>query len=138
MATSRRTELMLAVGIVILGALFARAVYIPPYAERHVANAEVKYDIEVGSPSKWFSAWSVGDGVVYAVIAADPSGGKLGVEVRDPAYRFIRAGFAWLVWLVTFGQEKLIPYGMAGVGGLAVLGSLILAARLRPRLGARA
>lgn len=134
----RRTEIALVVLIVALGACFARAAYIPPFADRHVALASEKYDIDFGTPPKWFSAWSIGDGQAFAVIAADPTGGKLGEEIREPAYRFARAGFGWLAALMSLGEETWIPYGMALVGALAIVGNLLLAVKLRPRLGPKA
>jgi hypothetical protein len=138
MAGPRRIELILMGLIMVLGAYLVRDAYIPPYSDRHIAIAEEKYRIEVGSPSEWFSAWSIGDGVVYAVIAADPTGAKLGVEIKEPAYRFSRAGFAWVVWLVTLGEETRIPYGLAAVGAAAMIANLALASLLRPRLGPKA
>lgn len=138
MAAPRRIELILAILVVVSGALFARAAYIPPFPDRHVALASERYDTEFGAPSEWFSAWSVGDGVVYAVIAADPTGGKLGVEIKEPGYRFARAGYGWAVAIVSLGEENLIPHGLAAVGVIALTATVVLAIRLRYRLGAKA
>lgn len=138
MAGNRRNEIILVALIVVLGALFVRAAYIPPYPDRHVAIASEKYDIDFGTPPKWFSAWSIGDGQAFAVIAADPTGGKLGVEIKEPAYRFARAGFGWVAAALTFGDSTLIPYAMAVVGAAALLGNLLIAVHLRDRLGPKA
>ncbi len=83
----------------------------------------------------WFSAWTLGDGQAFAVIASDPLGLEFGDDLKDPGYRYQRAGYAWLVWVGSAGQPNLIPYAMAAVGGLAVIGTLILAISLRKRQG---
>ena len=59
--------------IVGLVALYARAEYIPAAPDRHVELAEARFDLDVGPVNRWFSAWSIGDGQAFAVIAADPS-----------------------------------------------------------------
>ena len=92
MLKEHRLEIVLAGAIVVMGAFYARAVYIPTWADRHVEVASEKLNLEFGDPSRWFSAWSIGDGQAYAVIAADPSGVKLGQEIKEPAYRFSRKG----------------------------------------------
>lgn len=134
---SYRFEILVVTAIVTLTAVYVRAEYIPPYAERHVAIAAEKYDLEVGSPGPWFSAWSVGDGQAFAVIAADPTGKKLSQEIKEPAYRFSRAGYGWLAAAASFGQDRWIPYGMALVGGVALAGVLWITVSLRKSLGPR-
>ncbi len=124
--------------IVISVALWARYEYIPPFADRHVEVAAERYDLDISEPGAWFSAWSLGDGQAFAVIAADPSGVKLSGEIKEPAYRYTRAGYGWAATLGSLGRETWIPYGLAVVGTLAIVGTLALAARLRDRLGARA
>lgn len=138
MKRPQRLELILVILVVAAGALYARAAYIPPFADRHVSLASERYDTEFGSPPKWFSAWAIGDGVVYAVIAADPSGGKLGVEIKEPGYRFARAGYGWAVGLVSLGNSEHIPYALALVGVMAMVATLVLAIRLRTQLGPKA
>lgn len=123
--------------IVILGAFYARAEYIPPYSERHVELAEEKYDLDLADPGPWFSAWSIGDGQAFAVIAADPTGMKLAEEIKEPAYRYTRAGYGWLAAGASFGQERWVPYGLALAGALALVGTIALAVSLRERLGPR-
>ena len=137
MLKEHRLEIILAATIVVLGAFYARAAYIPTWAERHVEIASDELNIELGEPSRWFSAWSIGDGKAYAAIAADPSGVKLGQEIKEPAYRFSRAGYSWLAAAVTLGKDALVPYGMALVGAASLAGTLALAIALRGRLGWR-
>ena len=137
MAREHRIEIVLVVVIVLTASLGVRAAYIPLAYEQHVERAAQTLDLSLGEPSKWFSAWSVGDGQAYAVIAADPSGVKLGREIKEPAYRFSRAGYSWLAAAVTLGKDRLVPYGMAIAGGVSLLGVLLLAVSLRVRLGPR-
>ena len=124
--------------IVVLGAVLVRSEWIPPFAERHVEVAAESYELDLGEPNRWLSAWSIGDGQAFAVIAADPTGMKLSREIKEPVYRFSRAGYGWLAAIASLGQERLIPFGMALVGALALAGNLVLAIRLRYELGARA
>ncbi len=138
MIRERRLEITLVAIIVVLGAFYARAAYIPTWADRHVEVAAEKLNLDVGEPTKWFSAWSIGDGQAYAVIAADPSGVNLGQEIKEPAYRFSRAGYSWLAALVTLGNDDFVPYGLALVGAVSLIGTLALAIVLRGRLGWRA
>lgn len=133
-----RLEILLATLIVVAGALSVREAFIPPFPERQVVLAGEKYDLDLGEPNRWFSAWSVGDGQAFAVIAADPAGVKLSEEVKEPAYRLSRAGFGWLSAVVSLGQQRWIPYAMALVGAAAVLGTLWLAGAIREALGAKA
>lgn len=132
---NKRFEIVVAALLVGAGAFFVRAEYIPPEAEKHVEVAASRYELDLGEPNRWFAAWSIGDGQAFAVIAADPSGMKLSTEIKEPHYRFSRAGYGWLSYFGSLGQERFIPYGMALIGGLAVLGNLILAVSLRSRLG---
>lgn len=64
-----------------------------PHLRGHVEVSEQKYEFEVGEPGKWFTAWSLGDGQAYAMIAADPSGELLATNISEAGYRFARAGF---------------------------------------------
>lgn len=129
---------MLAAAVVAVVAFWARAVYVPPFADRHVAASEEKYHYDVGIPGEWFSAWSLGDGQAYVLIALDPTGDKLAEEVEISAYRFTRAGYGWATWVFSLGRARLVPYALAVVGGLAVVANLAVAVRLRERLGPRA
>ena len=138
MAKKHRFEALLVVAIVLLAALGARAAYIPVFYEEHVERAAETFDLSLGEPSRWFSAWSLGDGQAFATITADPSGGKLGERIKGPAYRFSRAGYSWLASALTLGNESWVPYGMALAGALAVIGILVLAMSLRERLGPKA
>lgn len=130
-------EIALVLIIVVVTAVFVRYVYIPPYPELQVASSEQKYDYDVGDPGPWFSAWSVGDGQAYALIALDPTGMKLDQEIDETTYRFARAGYGWLAAILSFGQPSLVPYAMAAVSLLSLVGVLVAAVRLRPRLGPR-
>ena len=137
MEMSRPLEYVLVALIVIGGAYYVRGEYIPPFPERHIENAEEKYDLDIGEPGPWFSAWSIGDGQAFAVIAADPSGMKLSVEIKEPAYRFTRASFGWLAAAASFGQEAWIPYGLAVVGVVSLAATVAFAMSVRERLGPR-
>lgn len=137
MVMNRRYEFILIILIVVAGALYARAEYIPTFSDRHVENAEEKYGLDVGDPGPWFSAWSIGDGQAFAVIAADPTGMKLSAEIEEAAYRYSRAGFAWIVAAASLGHEDWIPYGMAVVGILSLLAITWLAISLRDQVGVR-
>lgn len=116
-------------------AVFVRYLYIPPFPDLQVAASEEKYDYEVGEPGPWFSAWSVGDGQAYALIAIDPSGQKLDEEIEETTYRFSRAGYGWLAAAASMGQNDWVPYGLAVAGAAAIIGVLAAATALRPRLG---
>lgn len=135
MRREHRIEVVIVSAIVLLTAFYVRAEYIPPWAERNLEIAAEKWDLPVSNVDPWFSAWTLGDGQAFAVIASDPLGLGLGDDLRDPGYRYQRAGFSWLVWAGSGGQARLIPYAMAAVGGLALIGTLILAISLRDRLG---
>ncbi|MFQ5523849.1 MAG: hypothetical protein ACE5F5_09770 [Acidimicrobiia bacterium] len=128
-------EVVLAVLITVATAFYARAAYVPTWADRHVALAEDRLGIDVGDPSPWFSAWALGDGQAFALIAADPSGQRLAAVVGEPAYRFSRAAYGWAAWAVTLGNEEKVPQALALVGVLAVSGNLAVAVHLRRRLG---
>ena len=121
--------------IVLLTAFYVRAEYIPPWADRNLEIAEEKWGLPVAEAGEWFSAWTLGDGQAFAVIAADPLGLEFGDELREPGYRFQRAGYSWLAWAASAGQPRLVPYALALVGALAVVGTLVLAISLRDRLG---
>jgi hypothetical protein len=135
MRREHRVEVLVVSVIVLLTAYYVRAEYIPPWAERNLELAEEKWDLPVAEVGPWFAAWTLGDGQAFAVIASDPLGLEFGDDLRDPGYRYQRAGFSWLVWAATGGQAGLIPYAMAAVGALALLGTLTLAISLRGRLG---
>jgi hypothetical protein len=138
MSSRHRLEVLLAVAVVVLGALWVRAVYVPSFADRHVAASEQRYHFDVGDPGPWFSAWSLGDGQAFALIALDPTGHKLDDEVKISAYRFTRAGYGWAVWAASLGRARAVPYALAAVGALAVIANLVLAVHLRGRIGPRA
>ena len=132
---NRTAELTIVVGIVLLAAFYARSEYIPPWAERNLEIAEEKWELPVSDVGPWFSAWTLGDGQAFAVIAADPLGLRFGDDLRDPGYRYQRAGYSWLGWAASAGQAKFVPYGLAFVGAVAVIGTLLLSISLRARLG---
>lgn len=136
-ATSRR-ELILVCLVVAFLAIGVRGLYVPSFADRHVAVSEEKYGFDVGDPGPWFSAWSLGDGQAYVLIAIDPTGRKLAEEIPEAGYRYARAGYGWLGWGFSAGQSDLVPYSLALVGALSVMGALWIAIRVRPRLGPRA
>jgi len=94
--------------------------------------------LQVNGVGRWFSAWATGDGQAFAIMAADPLGLDEGWHLTQPGFRYLRVGFSWLVWIASLGQERWIPYAMAMVGALAIAGTFLLAARLRPALGLRA
>lgn len=138
MLQGHRLEIMLACAVVVLLAFLVRREYIPPFPERQVQVSEEKYDYDVGEPSQWFSAWSVGDGQAYVLIALDPSGRKLAEEIPEAGYRYARAGYGWTGFLVSFGRDHFVPQALAIVGALAMLGVLAMAISLRGRVGPRA
>lgn len=138
MIRKRPLEIMLVSVIVLLFAFYARYEYIPNFGDQHVAVASERYNIDFGQPGPWFSAWSLGDGQAFAVIAADPTGGLLGVEVKEPVYRFARAGYGWLAGALIFGNTHLIPFALAAVGSASVIALLLVAVKLRDRLGPKA
>jgi hypothetical protein len=130
-----RLEVLVVSVIVLLAAFYVRAEYIPPWAERNLEIAEEKWDLPVSDVDPWFSAWTQGDGQAFAVIAADPLGLEFGDVLREPGYRYQRAGYSWLAWAASAGQPGWVPYGLALVGALAVVGTLGMAIKLRERLG---
>lgn len=135
MEDRRRLEIFAVAAIVVITAFYARAEYVPTWSDRHLAEAADTWGLPVENAGPWFSAWTLGDGQAFAIIASDPLGLEFGQVLRDPGYRFARAGYSWLTWMVTAGQHQLIPYGLAVVGGLALLATLVTAIVLRERLG---
>lgn len=138
MLKASKREVILVTLLVVLVAFYARSIAIPTFSDRHVVVAEEKYDYDVGDPGPWFSAWSLGDGQAFAMIALDPTGGKLGSEISESGYRFARAGFGWLVWSLSLGDAEAIPYALGLASALSVLGVLLSAIWLRPTIGPRA
>ena len=132
-----RLEIILVVAIVAVVAVYVRWAYIPSFSDRHVEISEEKYDFDVGEPGPWFSAWSLGDGQAYVLIALDPTGGKLAEEIPEAGYRFARAGYGWAGWAVSLGRADFVPYALALVGAVCLVGVLALAVRMRPVLGPR-
>lgn len=74
MTRRHRTEVLLVAAIVIMFAFYVRWEYRPFEFERHVNVFEDTYGVDVGEPGRWFSAWALGDGQAYALIATDPGG----------------------------------------------------------------
>jgi hypothetical protein len=132
-----RLEVALVAAIVFVAGLGLRWIAIPTWADRHVAVAEEKYDFEVGQPGPWFSAWSLGDGQAYALIALDPTGDQMAAGIREAGYRFARAGYGWAAWAVSLGNDVFVPYALAVVGAAALVGVFVVAVRMRNRLGPR-
>lgn len=132
-----RREIFLLVLLVVLTAAYVRWTYIPSFSDRHVAVSEEKYDFDVGEPGPWFSAWSLGDGQAYVLIALDPSGAKLAEEIPEAGYRFARAGYGWAGWAASLGRADFVPYALALVGALCLVGVLAVSVRMRPVLGPR-
>jgi hypothetical protein len=130
-----RREIWLVALLVVITAVWCRYVWIPGPWREGLQFADDVWRIPVTGVGKWFSAWTVGDGQAFAVIAADPLGLDQGWELSQPAYRYSRAGFGWLAWVVSLGQSAWVPYGMAIVGTVSVVGAFVLAVRLRPELG---
>jgi len=118
--------------------LGARAAYQPVDPATQIERVESTYNLELGDANPWFSAWALGDGQAYALIAADISGQKLADYVQETTYRFARAGFGWMAGAFSLGREPLIPYGLALAGALALVGVIVATVMLRPRLGPRA
>lgn len=137
MIRKHRFEITLVVLIVAVVAIYVRWDAIPAFPDRHVAGFEDTYGVEVGDPGPWFSAWALGDGQAYALIGVDPTGESLAAEIREAGYRFARAGYGWAVWVVSLGRDEAVPYALAAVGVLSLVGVAIVAIRLRPRLGPR-
>jgi hypothetical protein len=135
MLKEHRLEIILVSVAVVLAAFYARSQYIPPFPERQVDVSEQRYHFDVGDPGPWFSAWSVGDGQAFVLIALDPTGRKLAEEVGIPTYRFVRAGYGWLGWVMSLGRAEWVPYALALVGALSIAATLALAIRLRGVLG---
>ena len=135
MRREHRFEIVVVSLIALMTAFYVRAEYIPPWADQNLELAVEKWGLPVSDVGPWFSAWTLGDGQAFAVIASDPLGLEIGDELRDPGYRYQRAGYSWLVWAGSGGQPGLIPYALAAVGGLAIIGILILAISRRERLG---
>lgn len=138
MLRKHRLEIVLVAAIALTTAFYVRASYIPSFSDRHVDVAEQKYDYDVGEPGSWFSAWSLGDGQAFVMIALDPSGNKLDEEIDEAGYRFARAGYGWATYAAALGQNEAIPYALAIVGTASLVALIVMAVRLRPRLGRRA
>ncbi len=121
-----------------LTAVLYRYAWIPDSWTSILENFERTTGLDVGGVGAWFSGWATGDGQTFALIAADPLGLDEGWQLTQPVYRYGRAGFGWLAWLASLGQEQWVPYGLAIAGATAVVGTFLVAMRLRPRLGVRA
>jgi hypothetical protein len=132
-----RLEILLIAAIVFASAVFVRWLYIPTWADRHIELSEERYEFDVGEPGQWFSAWSLGDGQAYVMIAVDPRGGLIDSQISEAGYRFARAGYGWATWAISLGQETLVPYALAIVGALSLAGVVLVATRMRPILGPR-
>lgn len=130
-----RREILLVALVVAMVTIGYRWAWTAPLWQEHLASASELWGIPVEDAGRWFSAWTVGDGQAYALIASDPLGLDIGAQLGQPAYRYARAGFGWLAWIASFGQRELVPYGLAAVGALSIFGCLMLAIRLRPSLG---
>lgn len=130
----RRELLLVGLTLVVVAVLY-RYAWIPGPWQEGLQFAEEVWRISVTGVGRWFSAWTIGDGQAFAVIAADPLGLDEGWELSQPAFRYWRAGFGWLSWAASLGQERWVPYGMAIAGVLALVATFLLAARLRPHLG---
>lgn len=121
-------------GVMVLALLY-RYEWVPWNWEALIQQAVETWGLSVADVGPWFSAWAYGDGQVFAVIASDPLGLDEGWLLGHPAYRYGRAGFGWLTWMVSLGQEQWIPYAMALIGASALVTTFVLAAKLRPTLG---
>lgn len=138
MTRRHRVEIVLVVGVVALLAFLIRWEYKPAFYEQHVVSFEAEYGVEVGEPGPWFSAWALGDGQAYALIAIDSSGGELAEGINEAGYRWARAGYGWVTWAFSLGQSRLVPYALAIVGALSLAGVVAVAVMVRPKLGYRA
>lgn len=136
--SASRVEIVLVVAIVLVTALYVRYLFIPPFPDLQVQASEQKYGFDVGDPGPWFSAWSVGDGQAYAMIAIDPTGQKLDEAIEETTYRFSRAGFGWAAAAFSLGQDHLVPYGLAVASVLSLVGLIAVTIKLRQQLGRRA
>ena len=132
-----RTELLLAAAILVLAALSFRYAWLPHNPEAVLKDAADTWGLPVEDTARWFSNWALGDGQAYAIIATDPLALQE-TELGFVGYRYGRAGFGWLAWVASLGQAEWVPYGLAVVGALSLLGLFLLSWRLRPKLGARA
>jgi len=119
-------------------ALIYRYTWIHASWDAPLARIHDVVGLPVQGAGKWFSAWAAGDRQTFAIMASDPLGLDEGWHITQPVYRYLRVGFAWLVWMTSLGQEHWIPYAMAIVGALGIIGTFLLAVRLRPELGLRA
>lgn len=137
-ARTHRREIWLAAITLAILAVAYRYAWIPGPWEEGLQFARGVWRIPVEDVGKWFAAWTIGDGQLFAVIAADPLGLDEGWEMIQPAFRYWRAGFGWLAWAASLGQERWVPYGMAIVGAASMVATFLLAVRLRPELGRRA
>jgi len=133
-----RLEIWLAALALAVLAVAYRYAWTPGPWEEGLQFARDEWRIAVGEVGRWFSAWTIGDGQLFAVIAADPLGLDEGWEMIQPAFRYWRAGFGWLAWAASLGQESWVPYGMAIVGAASIVSTFLLTVRLRPELGKRA
>jgi len=133
-----RLEIGLAALALAVLAIAYRYAWTPGPWEEGLQFARDEWRIAVGDVGFWFSAWTIGDGQLFAVIASDPLGLDEGWKMIQPAFRYWRAGFGWLAWAASLGQESWVPYGMAIVGGASIVSTFLLTVRLRPQLGRRA
>jgi hypothetical protein len=126
---------LLVATIVALTALAAMKAWIPLNWVDGLLHAQRALELDVTGTPVWLSGWSFGDGQVFAVIADDPTGRQAGSLLADPAYRYLRPGFGWMVAAVTLGRDWLIPHGLFLVGLGGIVGLYLLACRLRDQLG---
>lgn len=138
LARAPRREVWFVGGAFVFTAILYRYAWIPDAWESVLQQMERTAGLPVADVEAWFSTWAAGDGQTFALIASDPLGLDEGWQLNQPAYRYGRAGYGWLAWLASLGQEQWVPYGLAIVGVVTVGATFMLAMRLRPRLGFRA
>jgi hypothetical protein len=133
---TRRREALLVAAIVLASCLAAIVAFVPANWHEQLVRVEATMGLPVADVAPWFSQWAFGDGSAFAVIATDPLGFDLGETLYDPGYRYLRAGFGWVLWGVSLGQAKFVPYAMTLVGLSCVVVLFLLAKKYHPILGA--
>lgn len=73
------------------------------------------------------------DGQFYYQIARNPLGAAYFMD--NAPYRYQHLLYPFLVWLLSFGQEPLVPYALLLINLLAIVGSVEIVARLLIRNG---
>lgn len=124
--------------IAVVGALVVRIASANPNDHLHWQVLGQITGIDFGDWPGIFYTGGGGDGEIFATLAADPIGRGPAQLILIPVYRYMRIGFSWAGWLVSFGQEEWVLPALFAVGLSSVAALGFVSGVLQDRLGPRA